>query len=141
MKIDLNTNNPPSFRDDRVVPLAELREWIRIIGRLYDDEGNEAKMGILGRLAEKIDAYADRIMDINWKRETKERDDNRAMVYALMIGWTVDKRSLYDEEGIEGWVWNANGSSEFAVTGSWDEMPTWSDAAHLELLKQGYRER
>jgi len=45
---------------------------------------------------------------------------------AFMDGWEVEKRSLYDEEGVEGWAWTSpDGLGEFTVIGGWDELPPW----------------
>lgn len=39
----------------------------------------------------------------------------------IAAGWSVSKASLYDEEGIEGWMWLSPQGTEYGVTGHWDE--------------------
>jgi hypothetical protein len=58
---------------------------------------------------------------------------------ALSLGWDVEKRSLYDEEGIEGWVWIAPDGNEFVEMGSWSEAPPWPDEAQVHLDKQNVK--
>jgi hypothetical protein len=55
---------------------------------------------------------------------------------ALSTGWEVERRSLYDEEGVEGWAWIAPDGKEFVQIGSWNELPPWPDEAqsHMEAL-------
>ena len=48
----------------------------------------------------------------------------KRMAYLLFSGWVVSKVSLYDEEGIEGWLWDENYGREYAEMGDWDELPT-----------------
>jgi hypothetical protein len=45
----------------------------------------------------------------------------------IVSGWSVRKASLYDEEGIEGWLWTSPSGEEFAATGDWDEPPVIPD--------------
>ena len=52
----------------------------------------------------------------------------------LDAGWQVTAVSLYDEEGIEGWMWEAPNGDEHTETGVWDEPPTIPDAA-IDFLK------
>lgn len=47
-------------------------------------------------------------------------DKARALVGA---GWTVERVSLYDEEGVEGWQWTDPGGVIETVAGAWDEPP------------------
>lgn len=39
----------------------------------------------------------------------------------FMSGWTVDRVSLYDEEGVEGWRWMSLDRRELSVIGDWNE--------------------
>lgn len=58
--------------------------------------------------------------------------DYQDMLTALILQeWSVRKASLYDEEGVEGWIWTDAGGIEYTVHGSWDELPSWPDAATL----------
>lgn len=41
------------------------------------------------------------------------------MVWALANGWAVEKASLYDEEGVEGWRWTDPRGNEYSVIGDW----------------------
>ncbi len=60
---------------------------------------------------------------------TAVRSDRQAHVVAWALsagGWTVERTSLYDEEGVEGWLWKgwaAGGEYEAAVIGAHDEAP------------------
>lgn len=55
--------------------------------------------------------------------------DMHDMLYALtVLGWTVEKVSCYDEEGVEGWRWqDRNGQDIATEVGGWDELPEWGD--------------
>ena len=55
---------------------------------------------------------------------------------ALSLGWEVERRSLYDEEGVEGWAWIAPDGTEFVEIGSWNEDAPWPDEAQAYLDKQ-----
>ena len=55
---------------------------------------------------------------------------------ALSLGWEVERRSLYDEEGVEGWAWVAPDGTEFVEIGSWCEDAPWPDEAQEYLDKQ-----
>jgi hypothetical protein len=41
----------------------------------------------------------------------------------LANGWTVQKVSMYDEEGVEGWQWTAPDGREENVIGDWEGAP------------------
>ena len=41
----------------------------------------------------------------------------------LAQGWTVEKASLYDEEGVDGWMWTSPNGQEFCEMGDWDKEP------------------
>lgn len=50
-------------------------------------------------------------------------------------GWTVEKASLYDEEGVEGWRWfDENYDERSTVIGSWTEEPPLPDVDNLEQI-------
>jgi hypothetical protein len=42
---------------------------------------------------------------------------------ALELGWDVDRVSLYDEEGVEGWCWTSPDGNEYYVVGDWNYTP------------------
>jgi hypothetical protein len=65
--------------------------------------------------------------------EAQEVHDLKQMVRALMDEWTVERRSLYDEEGVEGWCWTTPSGDEFYEIGIWDELPPWPDGANEKL--------
>lgn len=46
--------------------------------------------------------------------------------HLLAGGWSVEKVSLYDEEGVDGWRW-VNGDREFTVVGDWNDLPPIPD--------------
>lgn len=56
-------------------------------------------------------------------------------VYALTHGWSVEKRSLYDEEGVEGWAWIDPDGGEHVETGVWDDLPPWPESARAVVAK------
>lgn len=59
------------------------------------------------------------------------------MLRALIFyGWSVEKRSLFDEEGIEGWAWVEPNGTEHTGIGDWNEMPPWPDSARAALAKR-----
>ena len=42
----------------------------------------------------------------------------------LAAGYVAERRSLFDEEGVEGWEWyDPQGESLGTVVGVWDEPP------------------
>ena len=45
------------------------------------------------------------------------------LVNLFLDGWQVEKASLYDEEGVEGWRWT-RGNDEYTEIGDWSELPT-----------------
>ncbi len=71
-----------------------------------------------GDVATAIDVIYDSLQS-----ESKELYFKR-MTYLIFDGWEVSKKSLYDEEGVEGWLWNKNYEREYAEIGDWDELPT-----------------
>ncbi len=48
----------------------------------------------------------------------------KRVAYLLLDDWRVSKASLYDEEGIEGWLWDDYRGEEYAEIGDWEELPT-----------------
>lgn len=59
------------------------------------------------------------------------------MVHALtLLGWTVEKRALYDEEAVEGWTWTDSRGREYSEVGDWDQMPPWPASARRAYLDQ-----
>lgn len=59
-------------------------------------------------------------------------------VYALTgLGWTVEKLSMYDEEGVEGWMWTEPNGTEHTEMGDWSELPTWPQSAREAVAKAG----
>jgi len=58
-------------------------------------------------------------------------------VKALMAGWTVERMSLYDEEGIDGWKWIEPNGNEHIESGAWDELPPWPESASAALKAAG----
>lgn len=50
-----------------------------------------------------------------------------------VYGWEVEKASLYDEEGVEGWRWTEPNGTEHYEIGDWNELPTWPDSAEQAL--------
>ena len=66
----------------------------------------------------------------------RDINDLRQMIRALTIhGWTVEKRSFYDEEGVEGWVWTSGVGVEYGEIGAWDDTPPWPDGARDAITK------
>lgn len=49
-------------------------------------------------------------------------------------GWTVDKTTLYDEGGVEGWEWfDHNGTLVATTIGSWESYPEIPDTVYEEF--------
>lgn len=61
------------------------------------------------------------------------QNSTRLYVNALLEGWTVERVSLYDEEGVEGWRWTSPEGYESSEVGSWDELPAIPDEVFLRL--------
>ena len=62
--------------------------------------------------------------------------DRSDQVIALsLLDWSVSKRSLYDEEGIEGWAWIEPDGTEHVEVGDWDELPPWPASAREAIAK------
>lgn len=55
------------------------------------------------------------------------------LIALLRYNWTVDKVSLYDEEGVEGWCWTEPNGREHTEIGDWNELPPWPDSARAAL--------
>lgn len=51
------------------------------------------------------------------------------------LGWSVERASLYDEEGVEGWRWTGPDDREYTEVGDWGEPPAAPDAALEALAK------
>lgn len=49
--------------------------------------------------------------------------DEKLIEIAISGGWTVEKTSLYDDEGVEGWEWESPSGENFRVSGVWDDGP------------------
>jgi hypothetical protein len=47
----------------------------------------------------------------------------RKLVDLFSDGWVVERASLYDEEGVEGWIWTSPRGVTHCVIGSWDDGP------------------
>jgi hypothetical protein len=52
-----------------------------------------------------------------------EITDDMIREQALLLGWSIEPVSLYDEEGVEGWCWTTpagqHGQSAWTESGSW----------------------
>lgn len=65
-------------------------------------------------------------MSPHYRFETE--DDEQALVAALLAhGWTVEMCSMYDEEGVDGWRWEAPDGEEFYVSGVHEDGPVAPD--------------
>jgi hypothetical protein len=54
-----------------------------------------------------------------------DRVELEAGLWALTVGgWTVDKVSMYDQEGVEGWQWHHPDDRYVHVIGGWDDLPS-----------------
>ncbi len=62
-------------------------------------------------------------------------DMDDQLVALLLLGWEVEKRSLYDEEGVEGWAWIEPNGDEHVDVGPWDELPPWPKSARVAIAK------
>jgi hypothetical protein len=45
--------------------------------------------------------------------------DTQLAQLALDHGWGASRTTLYDEDGVEGWLWAAPNGSEYTVMGDW----------------------
>ncbi len=62
--------------------------------------------------------------------------DMHDMILALTkYDWTVRPMALYDEEGVEGWLWTEPSGSEHSEIGDWNELPAWPDSARQAIAK------
>lgn len=67
---------------------------------------------------------------------TDASDRHQQLTALLLFGWEVNKRSIYDEEGIEAWVWTEpDGTEHFDISANWDELPDWPDSARAAFAK------
>lgn len=64
--------------------------------------------------------------------ELQPTDEQRL---ALSLGWTVDRVSLFDEEGVDGWRWTEPDGTEHVELGDWNDPPPWPESARLALQK------
>ena len=60
---------------------------------------------------------------------------HQQMLALTIYGWEVEKVSLYDEEGIEGWRWTEPNGTEHTETGDWSDLPPWPDSARKAIAK------
>ncbi len=58
------------------------------------------------------------------------------MLWALTHDWSLSKRSLYDEEGIEGWEWSDPRGVSYCCVGSWDGPPEIDDKIKSVMQEQ-----
>lgn len=60
-----------------------------------------------------------------------------AVLRALVLrGWTVERRSVYDEEAVDAWAWIAPDGREFVELGDHLELPPWPEEAAKALAAQ-----
>jgi len=55
--------------------------------------------------------------------------ENVSVSSAVALGWSYEKASLYDEEGVEGWRWTSPAGDTFDEIGGWNEAPVVPEAA------------
>lgn len=53
--------------------------------------------------------------------------DAQVAELATANGWTIEKASFYDDEGVEGFTWTAPNGESFDVLGDWGDPPTSGD--------------
>lgn len=62
--------------------------------------------------------------------------EQEARDWLLANGWTVERASLYDEEGVEGWCWShPDYMVDRCEIGDWHYPPTVPDSL-VELAEQ-----
>lgn len=82
--------------------------------------------------SETLERFADVRAQIIAVREEYMR--MRLMLKALcLLGWSVDKVSMYDEEGVEGWRWTDPQGHEYCEAGDWNDLPPLPEAARRAL--------
>ena len=115
-------------------PLILKGQWT-----IWDNDGHGLQVATLsqrgGALNDKIDCT-----EANAAFIVRACNSHDAMVeiqqqfIALVIqGWTFEKATLYDEEGVEGWRWTEPNGTEHYEIGDWSELPTWPDSAKQAL--------
>lgn len=63
-------------------------------------------------------------------------DRHDQLTALLLLDWNVERRSIYDEEGIEAWVWTEpNGTEHFDIAAGWQELPDWPESAREALIE------
>lgn len=62
-------------------------------------------------------------------------DLHEQLTALIKYGWEVEKVSLYDEEGVEGWRWTDHHGTEHTAIGDWDDLPSWPDSARAAIAK------
>lgn len=70
--------------------------------------------------------------------------NNELLALALVAGWTYRPAMLYDEDGIDGYIWNGPNGREvggFAIDGDWSNGPEVPDEVRRELLGPTYEEQ
>lgn len=55
-------------------------------------------------------------------------------------GWELERKSCYDEEGVEGWAWVEPDGTDHVELGSWDELPPWPESARIVIARLEGRE-
>lgn len=84
---------------------------------------------ILARRAKEVEATA---QQLRWAEEDEKRREqerikardraakrrnDKALLVLFKAGWSAEKTSLYDEEGVEGWLWSHSDGREYSVIG------------------------
>ena len=54
-------------------------------------------------------------------------DCNAMLTAVLLLGWDIERASLFDEEGVEGWRFTSPSGSEYHIVGDWGELPDLAD--------------
>lgn len=104
-------------REFAVLGWTELSEGKRIISIEVDPILYESEPA-LAYLIGQADAANQTTAQQSQRRESITERAER-------LGWSVDRVSCYDEEGVEGWKFVSPEGREFTLLGAWDEEPPW----------------
>ncbi len=70
-----------------------------------------------------------------WQSIERDKADLRTNFNKLVeaLGWSFEKVSMYDEEGVEGWKWTSPTGQEYHEIGQWDEAPPVPDGVLTQV--------
>lgn len=99
--------------------VAEMDDAPLILARLQKEEQATADQ-MRWREQEEARMEAERVKA---KARAEKRKQKKRLLVLFKEGWRAEKTSLFDEEGVEGWLWSHPDGREYSVIGDWQADP------------------